>query len=92
MASMEIVLTYQKLQTTTATSKPTWITKEILILIEIDSPTTTPTQELIITAYNGCTKTVIGNSMKIRTNTTTSITTRLNSILTALINLLKWII
>ena len=60
-----------------------------MIVILIDNLTTTPIQELTITAYNGYIKTVIGNSVEIKTYTTTSITTRMNSTVTALINQLK---
>ena len=50
---------------TMVTSRPTSITKEILIIILIDNPTPTPTQKLTIRAHNEYIKTVIGNLMKI---------------------------
>ena len=78
--------------TTRVTSRLTSITKEILIIIPIDSPTLTPNQEQTITVHKGCIKVVIGNSVGIWTNTTTSITTRINSVVTVSINQLKWII
>ena len=75
--------------TTKITSRPTSIRKEILIITLIDSPTLILTRELTIKIHKGCIKAVIGNSVEIQTNTTTSITTRINSVLTALINKLK---
>ena len=38
-----LTLTPDKRETTTATSRPTSITQEILIIKQIDHPTTTPT-------------------------------------------------
>ena len=78
--------------TTTVTSRLTSITKEILMIIPIDSPNLTSTQELTITVHKGCIKTVIGNSVEIETNTTTLITTRINSVLKVFVNQLKQII
>ena len=51
---------------TIVTSRLTSITKEILIIIPINSATSTPTQGLMIKAHGGYIKTIIGNSVEIQ--------------------------
>ena len=85
-------LTTSIIITTTITSRITSIIKEILFIIPIDSPILIPTQELTITVHKDCIKAMIGNSVEIEINTTTSITTRINLVLTVFVNQLKQII
>ena len=77
---------------TIATSRSTSITKEISMIIPINNSTTTSIQKLTPTAYNGYIKTVIGNSVEIEINTTTSITIRINSVLIVFVDQSKQII
>ena len=92
------VLTKQQLQITTTISKPTTTPKEILI-IPIESTTTTPAQNVTMTANNSCIKTVIENSIKTpinrpilipnKINTITPTTIKSNTVLAALAKALR---